>query len=296
MVAKKERLAGIYSALITPMHADEAVNYDMLKQLVAYELHRGVEGFYCCGSSGEALLLTMEERKKILEVVLREVDGRVPVVSHVGTIRTRDAVDLAAHAKSVGADAVSMIPPYYYRFTPEEIAGYYEDVLASVHDFGVIIYNIPQFTGVSFGKGNAARLLEHPNVAGIKHTSQDLYGLERMKEAYPDKCYLSGFDEMYLPALAAGADAAIGTTVNLYPELFLGVREAYNSGRMEEALQYQRRINDNIEAFCDVGIFNAVKYAFRVRGLDCGVCRSPFRPLTARQEAAFSAYLKEHDV
>lgn len=292
-MVKKEAIAGIYSALIVPMYDDESVNYDMLRRIVDHELANGVEGFYCCGSSGEALLLSLEERQKILETVLAKVDGRVPVISHVGTIRTGDAIALAEHAKAAGASAISMIPPYYYHFSTEEIIGYYEDVLNAVPDLGVIIYNIPQFTGISFGKDNAARLLENPAVVGIKHTSQDLYGLERMKEAYPDKCYFNGFDEMYLPALAAGADAAIGTTVNLYPQLFLKVRELYRAGKMEEALAVQRQINSNIEAYCSVGIFNAVKYEFRRRGFDCGVCRKPFRPLTAEQEKSFTAYLEK---
>ena len=150
-----QALAGIYSALITPMHADESVNYDMLAQLVQYELAQGVEGFYCCGSSGEALLLSLEERMRILDVVLRAVDGRVPVISHVGTIRTADVIQLAAHAAAAGASAVSMIPPYYYHYTTEELLGYYEDVIRAVPGIGVIIYNIPQFTGVSFTKENA---------------------------------------------------------------------------------------------------------------------------------------------
>ncbi len=287
-----QALAGIYSALITPMHADESVNYDMLAQLVQYELAQGVEGFYCCGSSGEALLLSLEERMRILDVVLRVVDGRVPVISHVGTIRTADVIQLAAHAAAAGASAVSMIPPYYYHYTTEELLGYYEDVIRAVPGIGVIIYNIPQFTGVSFTKENAGRLLDNPSIVGIKHTSQDLYGLERMKTAYPDKVYFNGFDEMYLSALAAGADAAIGTTVNLYAPLFLRVREAYRAGDMAVARVAQSQINANIEAYCRAGIFGAVKYAFARRGFDCGVCRAPFRPMTPQQQAAFDSYLR----
>ena len=105
-------LQKIFSALTVPMHADESVNYEALAQIVEAQIADGVEGFYCCGSSGEGLLLTLEERKKILECTLRQVSGRVPVVAHVGTIRTADFIDLARHAKSAGAAAVSMIPPY----------------------------------------------------------------------------------------------------------------------------------------------------------------------------------------
>lgn len=290
MVSGKE-LAGIYAALITPMQEDGSINYQVIPTLIEYELSLGVEGFYCCGSSGEALLLTLQERMDFLDAVLKAVNGRVPVISHVGTIRTTDVIQLARHAKTAGASAVSMIPPYYYHFNADEIIGYYEDVIHAVPDIGIVLYNIPQFTGISFTKDNVARLFAHPSIIGIKHTSQDLYTLERMREAYPQKVFFSGFDEMYLPSLAAGANAAIGTTVNLYAPLFLQVRQAYYEGDLALAQKFQHQINANIEAYCKAGIFNAVKYAFAKRGINCGICRAPFRPLTPAQQAEFDRYL-----
>ena len=134
----------IFSALITPMDNNEQVNHTALRELVEAQIRDGVEGFYCCGSSGEGLLLTIEERKKVLETVIDQVRGRVPVISHVGTIRTADTIELAVHAKKSGAAAVSMIPPYYYRFSMDEINDYYEAVVNAVPDMKVIIYNIPQ--------------------------------------------------------------------------------------------------------------------------------------------------------
>ena len=153
---KPEQFQKIWSALITPTNEDESVNYEALERIVELQIQDGAEGFYCCGSSGEGLLLTLEERKQVLEHVLKAADGRVPVISHVGTIRTRDVVDLARHAMSAGALAVSMIPPYYYKFSMDEIMGYYEDVIRAIPDVPAIVYNIPQFTGVEFSKENAA--------------------------------------------------------------------------------------------------------------------------------------------
>lgn len=273
------KIRGIYSALITPMRADESVNFDALKQIVRMQLEDGAEGFYCCGSSGEGLLLTIEERKRLVETVLGEVDGRVPVIAHVGTIRTGDAIDLARHAKSVGVDAVSMIPPYYYKFSMDEIIGYYEAVIKAVPGLSVIIYNIPQFTGVSFSKDNAGRLLDNEAVAGIKHTSSDLFGLERMRCAYPDKVYFNGFDELFLSALCAGADSAIGTTVNLYASTFKKIRDAFATGDLVVGRRLQSLTNRRVETLLKPGIFNAVKYGLAFRGVDCGSCRAPFKAL-----------------
>ena len=107
----------IYSALEIPMNGDESVNHENLRRLVEYELKEGVEGFYCSGSSGEGLLLTLKERKEVLETVVDQVNGRVPVIPQIGTIRTRDVIELAEHAAGLGLQMASMIPPYYYKFS-----------------------------------------------------------------------------------------------------------------------------------------------------------------------------------
>lgn len=290
--AKPEGLSRIWSALITPMRADESVDYDALETIVDRQIAEGVEGFYCCGSSGEALLLTAEERRAVLEYTLAAADGRVPVISHVGTIRTRDVIELAAHAMEAGAMAVSMIPPYYYRFSMDEIIGYYEDVLRALPGTPVIVYNIPQFTGVEFSKGNASRLLGNPGVVGIKHTSTNLYSLERMGEAFPGKALINGFDEQFLAALSMGATATIGTTVNLFAPLFHAVREAAAAGDLAKAQRWQREINLRVEETVRIGIFPAMKYGWTLRGVDCGNCRAPFRPLDAGARRAMAELLE----
>ena len=175
----KQDLEKIFSALIIPMNEDESINEKALADLVCRELEDGVEGFYVCGSSGEGLLLSLEERKRVLEIVKKEAGDKVPVIAHVRTIRTQDAIELAKHAQQSGACAVSMIPPYYYHFSMDEITAYYQDILTAVPGLPGIIYNIPQFTGIEFSKQNAGALLSDPRIIGIKHTSQNLHSLER---------------------------------------------------------------------------------------------------------------------
>ncbi len=274
----------IFSALITPMDGNEQVNYTALREIVEAQIQDGVEGFYCCGSSGEGLLLTLEERKAILETVIRQTDGRVPVISHIGTIRTADVIELARHAKEAGAAAVSMIPPYYYHFSMDEIVGYYEAVIHAVPGLKVIIYNIPQFTGIEFSKGNADRLLSNPGIIGIKFTSQNLFNMERIRDAYPDKLLINGFDEQFLGALAMGASATIGTTVNLFAPLFIELRGLYEEGRMAEAFERQKAINFRVETMCKANIFSAVKYGWTLREIQCGNCRAPFVSLKQEEK------------
>ena len=288
-------LSGIYSALITPMDAGEQVNIPVLREIVEYQIQKGVEGFYCCGSSGEALLLSHEERQLIVKTVAEQVAGRVPVIAHVGTLRTRDTVMLARRAIDDGASAVSMIPPYYYKFSQAEILGYYEDVVAEAK-VPVIIYNIPQFTGISFTKENAGSLLEREEVIGVKHTSSDLYGLERMKSAFPDKLYFNGFDETFLSALSAGADSAIGTTVNLFAPRFTKIRDLFKAGNIVEAQVEQTKANTCVELLVKYGIFNGVKYALTLQGFESGSCRAPFKPLTAEAKEEIAQLMNEYSL
>lgn len=277
--------ARIWSALITPTRADESLNLDALEEIVDLQIKDGVEGFYCCGSSGEGLLLTLEERKQVVEHTVRAAAGRVPVIAHVGTIRTKDVIELADHAMKAGAMAVSMIPPYYYKFSMDEIMGYYEQVIEALPGLPAIVYNIPQFTGVEFNKDNAGRLLANPNIVGIKHTSTNLYSLERMGQAFPGKALINGFDEQFIAAYAMGAAATIGTTVNLFAPLFLKAREAFQAGDMAAAYRWQHAINHRVEETVKIGIFNAMKYGWTLRGVDCGFCRSPFKPLDQEARA-----------
>lgn len=272
------RFERIFSALVTPMHSDESVDYGTLSKLVDSQLGRGVEGFYCCGSSGEGLLLNLDERAEIVRSVVQAAAGRAPVIAHVGTIRTADAIALAKDAEASGADAVSLIPPYYYRFTADEILGYYNQVMAAT-TLPVIIYNIPQFTQVQFDKTLAGPLLDQEQVLGVKHTAHDLYSLERMTAAYPEKVFFNGFDEIFLSSLAAGAKATIGTTVNLQPELFLRTRNLFETGNLPEARAVQEQINDAVEELVAQGVFRAAKYLAGDGVLDCGNLREPFEPL-----------------
>ena len=271
---------GIYAALVVPMFQNEEINYPALTKLVEWEIERGVEGLYVCGSSGEGLLLSVNERKQVLEKVMEATAGKVPVIAHTGTIRTDDVIELSQHAEKSGVTGVSMIPPYYYRFSNSEISAYYRDVMDRVN-IPVIIYNIPAFTGITFNGAGFGELLSDKRIGGIKHTSTNMYDLERMKSAYSGKVFFNGYDEVFLSGLAAGADAAIGTTINLFPDIFKRIRSCFKAGENEQAALEQSKINGIVETFVDAGIFNAVKYSFTLLGIECGSCRKPFLSLDA---------------
>ncbi|KIU33326.1 dihydrodipicolinate synthase family protein [Atlantibacter hermannii] len=289
MVSEKwQAFRGIISAVVTPMHADESVNYAALETLAHAQLARGVEGFYCCGSSGEGPLLRFDERKQVLATLVNAAQGKVPVIAHVGTPRTQDAVELAKSAEQDGASAVSLVPPYYYKYSREEIIAYYRRVLDAI-SIPVILYNIPQFTGVELDSLTAEALLSDEQVLGVKHTSHNLYSLERMIARYPDKVFFNGFDEIFLSSLAAGATATVGTTVNLQPELFLALRTAFRQGDIPKAQRLQQQINEVVENLVARGVFQSAKYLAGKGVVDTGPTREPFVALTATQREELDA-------
>lgn len=279
-------LKGIYTALLTPFDRNGRVDEGALRALVSDNIAVGVDGFYACGSTSEAFLLTMEERKRILETVVDEAAGRVNVIAHIGAIGTDLTLDLGRHAVSLGVQAVSSIPPFYYKFSSREIVGYYKD-LASSLDIPVIPYNFPALSGVSLSGELIRSLREDRRIVGVKFTSNDLYQLERMKDEDPDLIIFNGFDEIFLAGLALGADGAIGSTFNFMAEKFLRIRALFAEGRLDEAKAVQAEANAVIEVLIATGkLLSAEKYLVGLRGIPCGACRKPFEPLTPEDKRA----------
>lgn len=274
MVMSSSVLSCLISAIASPLGQNSDLDLDVLKLLACYQLEKGVEGFYCNGSSGEGLLLTPQERRDALEAVLSVAEGRVPVITHVGALSTRDSIELAKHAADVGAEAISLTPPIYYRYSEQEIRGHYLAVLDAA-DIPLILYNIPQFTGRSLDPNDP--LLDDPRVIGVKHTAHNLFELERMVTAHPEVAVINGFDETYLAATAAGAVGTIGTTVGIQIDRFKSVREALAKGDIVSAQKTQSEINDVINALVKVNVFPAAKWLeSKLTGLPLGPCRKPF--------------------
>lgn len=275
-----KQIEGILPALITPFTTQGTVYEESLRKLVKMNIDKGVDGFYVCGSTAEAFLLTLEERKKILEIVMDETNGRGVIICHVGCISTTQAIELAQHAKAIGADAISSIPPFYYKFTMDEIKGYYLDILDRV-DMPMLLYNFPAMSGISLNSENTKELFKNPRIIGIKFTSFDLYELERIKKDNEGLVILIGHDEIYLAALAMGVDGAVGSTYNFIAEMFIQIRNLFNEGNYKEAREVQSSVNEIISILLKVGVYQGIKYILTSQGIDCGKCRRPFNPLTS---------------
>ncbi len=270
---------GTYAALVTPYTPDNRVNYDELQKLVRYLISQGIDGFYVGGSTAEAFLLQEEERKKILEAVVEANAGERKVICHVGAISTDAAIDFACHAEKTGADAVSAISPFYYKFSEKEIIGYYKDIMNAT-SLPMFIYNFPNFSGFSLSEEVLCEMEEHKNLAGVKFTSTDMFMLERIKTNHPNLVVWNGFDEMLAAGLIMGADGGIGSTYNCMPRLIHKIFDSFCAGDIEKTHEYQTLANDVIKAICRHGVFASVKTILEMDGFQFGGCRKPFAPMT----------------
>ena len=229
---------GVIPAMVTPFDKDENVDVDGVRELVKYLLDQNVDGLYLTGSTGEGFLMSQEERKLVVEVVIEETAGRVPVVVHVGDIGTKLSIDLAKHAEKVGADGISSVPPFYWNFSEDQIVGYYEDIAKEV-SLPMIVYNVPLAN--LMGIDTIYRLAEIENVKGLKYTALAHFEIMQIKDKLgEDFLIYSGADEMALSGLLSGADGIIGSFYNMVPDLFVDIYNAVQENNIEKALKLQK--------------------------------------------------------
>lgn len=268
----------ILPALLTPFTDGQDLDTDAIGPLVEFQIRQSVAGLYVGGTSAEAMMMSVEERALSMRLVAEATEVRLPLIGHVGAIATRDALHLIEVAERAGYMAISSITPYYFPFTRKEVSEYYLR-LANASSLPLVIYNFPAITA-GFATHELAQLLEHPNIVGIKHTSKDLFALERLRALRPDAIIYNGFDEMCLAGLGMGAHGAIGTTYNFMGDLFVQLAKEVEAGRMEEARRLQTMANTVIDKLIAFGVLPATKAIMRLMGVDVGQCRSPFRPVT----------------
>ena len=284
MTATNPNIKGILPALLTPFDAEGHINTDALERLVDWNIEKGVNGFYVGGSTAEAFLLSEAERELVYEVAAKAAAGRVPLIAHVGSISTDQAIRFAKTAGRLGYSAVSAIAPFYYKFTFDQIKRYYFDI-ADATELPMVIYNFPNFSGVSLSTEQVAEFFADSRFIGIKHTSNDFFSLEQFKTCFPEKLVFNGFDEMLLCGLAMGADGGIGSTYNFMAEKYVELYRLFCAGQTDAARALQKECNRIIRVLCRVGVMEGEKEVLCQLGFDFGHARPPFSRLTAEQKA-----------
>ena len=281
-------IRGVIPAMVTPFDENEALDLARTRALTAKLIEDGAQGLYLTGSTGEGFLCTSDERKAFVETVLDEAAGRIPVIVHVGAISTLASEDLARHAARAGAAAISSVPPIYWKFSDDQIAAYYSDLVQAA-GIPMIVYNVTLAGLVSYEM--LLRLGRIEGVEGIKYTSSTVFDIFRIKEALgQDFAVYSGSDELAVSGLAFGADGIIGSTYNVLTPLFLKLNAQMAAGDVIAARETQKIANKLIFALLARGLMPSLKATLTLGGrVDGGISRRPFFQLTKEQHEALKA-------
>ncbi len=292
----EENLKGLYAALLVPFDENGQVKEEGLKQIAKNAIEtEGLDGLYVNGSSGENFLISKEQKKQIFKVAKEAVGDDVNMIAQVGSLDLNEAIELGKYATELGYDAISAVTPFYYPFSFEEIKDYYFELIEATQN-NMIIYAIPDLTGVNISIEQFGELFNHEKVIGVKYTAPNFFLLERIRKAYPNKLILSGFDEMLVQAAVSGVDGAIGSTYNVNGKRARQIFEKAQSGNVAEAYAIQHETNNIIENVLSMGIYSTLKEILASRGIDGGVPKRPFKPFNEENRSKLEALIKEYNL
>jgi 4-hydroxy-tetrahydrodipicolinate synthase len=266
---------GILPALVTPFTDDgKTVDEERLRVLVNHCIELGVRGVVPCGTTGEFVNLTTEEKKRVIKTVIDEVNGRVKVVAGTGASGTNEAVEMTRYAKDVGADAALIVTPFYLKPTDRGIYEHYNTIASEV-DLPIILYNIPQCTGLPLPWQMVEDLAQIPNIVGVKDSSGQLSFILAVLEKVRDKInVLCGHDEVVIAALAAGCSGAILASANIIPDIWVQIYNHVKNGELQKARELQYKVQKIARIIAGSGAVGT-KEALNMMKIKVGPVRKP---------------------
>ena len=288
-------IKGIIPPILTPMDEEENVNEKELRNQVNRLIGAGVHGIFAFGTNGEGYALSESEKESILEVVIEETAGRVPVYAGSGCITTKDTIRMSQKAKSLGADVLSVITPWFAAASQNDLLEHYKEVAKAV-DMPIVLYNIPARCGNALLPATVAKLAEIDNIVGAKDSSGSFDNMLQYIELTREKDFaiLSGNDSLIYWNLLAGGAGGIAGCANVFPKNMAGIYDAFISGDLKQA----KALQDNIRPFRNCFRFGnpntIVKTAVTLLGYPVGRCRRPFDQISQEGQKALSQVLEEY--
>lgn len=276
-------LKGVIPAVLSVFDRDENLDEAGTRGLIRHLLSYDIGGLYLTGSTGEAFLMDSAERMRQVEIVMEEAGDAVPVVVHVGAMSTKASIALAKHAESLGAAGISSVPPFYFKYSAQQIFGFYSDVAQSTA-LPMIVYNIPLAGMMTVEQ--IVRLSELENVRGVKYTGTALYEVMQLRDGCkPGFQIYGGCDELGSSNIALGVDGIIGSFYNVIPDLYLKIWSAVKGSDIPAAAQLQRKALHVItEGLGSGSIMACMKAWLRGAGIPAGYARRPFTNFTPEEE------------
>jgi N-acetylneuraminate lyase len=291
----QQPINGLIAAPFTPMHADGTLHLEMIPDYHAMLVENGVKGAFICGSTGEGVSLTMEEKMAVAEawVAANRAQTNFIIMQLLGGTCLADCKKLAEHSAAIGLDAVSFIAPFYFKpASVEMLAACCAEVAAAAPQLPFYYYHIPVLTGVNFPMLELLKAVDGriPNFAGIKYTHEDFMDYLSCRN-YANGKYdlLWGRDETFLSALAIGAKGAVGSTYNYAAPLYHQLLDAFQSGDMEQATMIQQKSINMIQLLGKYGGIATGKAFMKLIGMDCGEYRLPVKNMEVKAFENFKA-------
>lgn len=284
-----KKYQGVIPAFYACYDDQGGISSERVHALTEYLIGKGVHGLYVGGSSGECIYQGVAERKQVLEQVMDAAKGRVTVIAHVACNNTADSRELAAHAESLGVDAIAAIPPIYFRLPNYAIAQYWNDISASAPNTDFIIYNIPQLAGVALSLPLLEEMKKNPRTVAVKNSSMPIQDIQMWTDA--GVAVLNGPDEQFIGGLSMGAVGGIGGTYGVMPELYLKIYELYQKNEMALAREVQNECCRIIYNLCSAhgNMYAVIKGVLAKQGVDCGSVRKPLAGLVESDMAIVEA-------
>jgi 4-hydroxy-tetrahydrodipicolinate synthase len=278
-------LRGIITALLTPFSATGEVDDGALEELVDFQIRSRINGLFPLGTTGMGPAMEPAERKRVAEIVVKSVNGRVPVIVQVGDSNPKVSLELARHAENLGADAVACLTPFYYHPGTDSIVEHYRR-LTEATKLPVLVYNIPRNTGVNVDAKLLVQLSRIPNVVGIKDSSRDFSQLLDFLSVVPKGfTVINGTDSYQFSAFCAGVDAGVSATANPFPELFVQLYEAYRSNSIKTGQELQAKIHSLRDVMSSPPLAPLLE-VLKLRGLKSGSVRPPLRSMNSSEIAS----------
>ncbi|CJT49629.1 dihydrodipicolinate synthase family protein [Streptococcus pneumoniae] len=266
-----KKYEGVIPAFYACYDDQGEVSPERTRALVQYFIDKGVQGLYVNGSSGECIYQSVEDRKLILEEVMAVAKGKLTIIAHVACNNTKDSMELARHAESLGVDAIATIPPIYFRLPEYSVAKYWNDISSAAPNTDYVIYNIPQLAGVALTPSLYTEMLKNPRVIGVKNSSMPVQDIQTFVS-------LGG--------------AGIGGTYGAMPELFLKLNQLIADKDLETARELQYAINAIIGKLTSAhgNMYGVIKEVLKINeGLNIGSVRSPLTPVTEEDRPVVEA-------
>ncbi len=270
---------GAFVAIVTPF-TDGQVDEQTLVDLIEFHIANGTHGIVPCGTTGESATMSHEEHHRVVELTVRTVNGRVPVLAGSGSNSTSEAIDLTRHAKQAGADGVLMVSPYYNKPSQEGLYQHYKAVAEAV-DIPIILYNVPSRTSSNILPQTVARLAEVDGIAGIKEATGDLNQISEVIRLCPqDFAVLSGDDFTSMPTVLIGGTGVISVTSNVAPKDMAQMMDAALAGDVARAKQLHYKLFPLMKAmFYDTNPVPAKKSLELMGKIRSGTPRLPLCPM-----------------